>query len=259
MIRRAPRPDHGFLLLRNDVARDSRLSYRARGILMDILSRPDNWTASAEALARACPGGEGVKAIRTALRELEAAGYLKRERIRIDGGRFAWKQSVYDLPQGDISAGGTVSPKPPDGFPPDGNRPSKEEPTRTTEEEDGTDKDCPTSGRSAPSGGAHTEILTNVDDEGPPEPDIAAEGPQFNDWRSEDRASFLTVVGDALVSDGSKWKPQGRYESIVFYNAFRKSRAKRLRWPGRFVNELYARGAETAVEDWLMDQGLEVA
>lgn len=98
-IVRAPRPESGFSSLRNDVLRDKRLSYRASGVLDDILSRPDNWQTSAEALVRA-RRQEGREAIRTALKELQAAGYLVHEKIRDpETGQIRTVSYVYDEPR----------------------------------------------------------------------------------------------------------------------------------------------------------------
>ena len=67
-IIRSPRVESNFSVISNSVIRDTRLSYRARGVLLDILSRPDNWRISADSLARS--GSEGRHAILTALKEL---------------------------------------------------------------------------------------------------------------------------------------------------------------------------------------------
>lgn len=97
MIRRSPRPDANYTIIRNSVARDDRLSFRARGILTAILSRPDNWKTTSETLAR--EGTEGRDAIRTALRELEATGYIERNRLRLPNGTYVWEAVVFDAPR----------------------------------------------------------------------------------------------------------------------------------------------------------------
>lgn len=75
---------------------DSRLSFRARGVLAFLLSKPDNWEFSAESIAGF--GQEGRDAIRAALRELVAVGYLVRLTVRGDHGHLATETVLYEHP-----------------------------------------------------------------------------------------------------------------------------------------------------------------
>ena len=118
-IRRAPRPQRGFTIISNDVLRDARLSYRARGVLAAILSRPDNWRTSAIDLAH--EGREGRESILTALKELEATGYLVRTKRQDEKGRWVSETVIYDTPQTvgapEADCASTGVGKPGSGFP----------------------------------------------------------------------------------------------------------------------------------------------
>jgi hypothetical protein len=120
-IIRSPRAESNFSVISNAVIRDSRLSYRARGILLEILSRPDNWRVSADSLARS--GNEGRHAILTALKELRAVGYMRTEKRRNPQGHFETVSIVYDTPNYVV----TEVQKPNSGYPQSENRTPLEE------------------------------------------------------------------------------------------------------------------------------------
>jgi hypothetical protein len=100
MIIRTARPQTKFTIIKNSVLTDDRMSFRARGILAAILSRPDDWRTSSETLAKQSGGREGRDAIRTALKELEACGYLiRRKEKHPKTGQFSTNYYVFDEPQ----------------------------------------------------------------------------------------------------------------------------------------------------------------
>ena len=96
-IKRTPRPQANFTIVSNEILRDDRLSFRARGILISILSRPDNWRTNAESLANESVEGRG--AILTALKELETFGYLERTKHQNEHGHWVSDSLIYDKPR----------------------------------------------------------------------------------------------------------------------------------------------------------------
>ena len=91
MIHRAPNRNR-WVTMDNRAVEDSRLSLKAKGLLAYLLSRPDNWRASPEHLARTTSSGE--YAIRNALRELRDRGYAKLTCPRGDKGLIAGTEWV---------------------------------------------------------------------------------------------------------------------------------------------------------------------
>ncbi|AUY50571.1 hypothetical protein [Streptomyces sp. CB01881] len=86
-----------FTVLPNGLLQDRRLSYTARGLLADLLSRPDGWREDGRHMADPSPQGRG--AIRKALKELTEAGYYRVEKIRMPDGTIRTETHVYDTPQ----------------------------------------------------------------------------------------------------------------------------------------------------------------
>ncbi len=97
MIVRSPRPTADYTIIANAIVRDASLSYRARGLLILLLSMPDNWETSSMWLAARAP--EGRDAVRKALKELEGRGYLRRTKQRGPDGRIRIVTTVFDRPQ----------------------------------------------------------------------------------------------------------------------------------------------------------------
>lgn len=75
----------GWTALPAKLLGDDDLSFRALGVLAYLLSRPPGWETDSKRLA-AGKRREGRDAIRSALKELEAAGYLHRVKVRRPAG-----------------------------------------------------------------------------------------------------------------------------------------------------------------------------
>lgn len=75
-----------FTQVSNTLARDKRLSRKARGLFLEIASHRDGYGLTVEALVRSGP--EGRDAIMTGLKELERYGYLERHQERDARGRL---------------------------------------------------------------------------------------------------------------------------------------------------------------------------
>ncbi|TXS50160.1 helix-turn-helix domain-containing protein [Streptomyces sp. t39] len=69
-----------FTQIRNALFRDPRLSLKDKGLFGLISTHRDGWGVTPESLATCCT--DGVSGIKTALRNLERYGYLKRDRER---------------------------------------------------------------------------------------------------------------------------------------------------------------------------------
>lgn len=85
-----------FVIIANKVLQDQRLSFRARGVLAYLLSRPDDWDIAVERVAR--DGTEGRDATGKAFHELQATGYLFRDRLTHANGQKSWIHEVYEDP-----------------------------------------------------------------------------------------------------------------------------------------------------------------
>ena len=75
-----------FTQIPNSWARDERIGFRAKGILLLLMSHQDGWRITLEHLAG--DGPDGITAVRTAVQQLEDAGYLSRYQMRDDQNRI---------------------------------------------------------------------------------------------------------------------------------------------------------------------------
>lgn len=88
-----------FSIVDNKIINDKQISFKARGLLIYMLSKPDDWKFYPDELAKHSDK-DGVKAINTALQEMESVGYLVRKRKRDNKGHFKGiDYLLYETPQ----------------------------------------------------------------------------------------------------------------------------------------------------------------
>jgi hypothetical protein len=95
MIRRNPRRKH-WVTIDQEVVRDKRLSWKARGLLAYLLSMDDDWEISVRKLIQESPHDKET-ALRSAFKELLDTGYARLEFTRNDtNSRASGKRYVID-------------------------------------------------------------------------------------------------------------------------------------------------------------------
>ena len=97
-IIRAKRESKSFALVDKNFINDKRLSYKAKGILVYILSKPDDWKVVIRDLIN--NAADGKASIYAGLKELERYGYYVKEPVRDEDGRriLDWTSMVYEVP-----------------------------------------------------------------------------------------------------------------------------------------------------------------
>ena len=76
----------GYTVMSNHHLRNKELSLKAKGLMSQMLSLPENWDFTLAGLAHI--NREKIDAIREAIKELERAGYIVRSRKRDEKGRL---------------------------------------------------------------------------------------------------------------------------------------------------------------------------
>ncbi len=103
----------GYTVMSNHHLRDKSLSLKAKGLLSQILSLPEDWDYTLSGLCYI--NRESKDAIRSAVNELERAGYIERHQTTDEGGKFS--SNEYIIHEQPIS------------LPPSLDKPSSENPT----------------------------------------------------------------------------------------------------------------------------------
>ena len=116
----------GYTVMSNHHLRNKELSLKAKGLLSQMLSLPEDWDYTLSGLSYI--NRESIDAIRTAVWELEKAGYITRRQGRDEKGKMtAIEYTIYEQPQPPAAA--SPEPKNPTLENPTTDKPILENPT----------------------------------------------------------------------------------------------------------------------------------
>lgn len=109
-------PQDGWVPVANTTAQNHSLSWRARGLLLELLSYKDGYDITFKRLMGRAKGPdvEGREAMRKAMQELERKGYLAHRRVAVEDpapGEQRWRTETFisDQPMFAAQPGGTGS------------------------------------------------------------------------------------------------------------------------------------------------------
>lgn len=97
VIIRSARPHQNFTVIHNELIEQKTLSWRARGLLVYLLSKPDHWRTTTANLA--AQGPDGMHTVRVTMLELQEAGYIRRIRKQNSRGQWSTYTVIFDRPQ----------------------------------------------------------------------------------------------------------------------------------------------------------------
>ena len=110
--------DNPFVMIDKRIFTDKKLSYRAKGVLGYLLSRPDNWLVNMVDVAN--QSTEGRDAVITAVNELMKHGYVERIEHRENGRFKSYEYLVYEVPKSVVPSDDTAHWKSVNGKPVNG-------------------------------------------------------------------------------------------------------------------------------------------
>lgn len=77
------------------LSQDERLSFKARGLMLYLLSLPDNWTIKLSHLTTVSP--QGIKAVQSSFKELRKFGYAKLDWIKDEDNKIRSQYFISEL------------------------------------------------------------------------------------------------------------------------------------------------------------------
>ena len=94
------------MVVPNALAQNRAISYTAKGLFLDLISRPEEWKETCRQMADSSP--QGRKTVDDALDELRAWGYYRVDVVRLPNGRLRSEAHLFDVPQRQMLPGADI-------------------------------------------------------------------------------------------------------------------------------------------------------
>jgi hypothetical protein len=93
------RRENPFVQIDKNVFEDTNISWKAKGMLGYLLSKPEGWKVYVTDLKKRSK--DGRDAVSSGLKELETAGYLKKHKLRQEGKFAGYNYEIFEYPTED--------------------------------------------------------------------------------------------------------------------------------------------------------------
>lgn len=100
-IIRIRKRDNPFVMVDSRIFNNPAVSWKAKGLLGYLLSKPDNWVVRVKDIAKRAP--DGATSVRSGLKELQDHGYMTYERERRSDGTLG--EAIYTVYEEPIESG----------------------------------------------------------------------------------------------------------------------------------------------------------
>lgn len=90
--------DNPYVMVNKKLSTSKTISWKAKGIILYLLSLPDNWQVYESEITKHAT--DGIRSTRSGIKELISAGYIQRHQKRSDNAHFAgFEYIVHEQPQ----------------------------------------------------------------------------------------------------------------------------------------------------------------
>lgn len=96
IVRTLKNQSNPFTMIDNQFINSKNLTSRAKGILLYILSKPDDWKIYETNIANNM--ADGIENIKAGMKELTTQGYISKEKVRVQGKFTGWAYSIIERP-----------------------------------------------------------------------------------------------------------------------------------------------------------------